>query len=110
MDDSWCDPKLKENDYTQQLSDLLKKSKTKGLDLEDQEIGDDGLETLAEGLKLNKSLVILNLTGNNLGAKSVTTLEGVLSLNKSIKQVILEKNEKLSGFHHDAIAKALEGR
>ena len=106
----WCDPKLKENDYLEKLAELLKKSKVKGLDLEQQEIGDAGLEVLAEGLKLNKTLVTLNLTGNGLGPKSIPVLEGVIALNKTLKSVILDENEKLSDFHHEAIAKALAGR
>jgi len=59
----WCDPKLRDGDGLAELSNLLKKSKTKGIDLEDQEIGDAGLEALSEGLKHNKSLVTLNLSG-----------------------------------------------
>ena len=57
--------------------------------LQDCNIGDSGLKTLAPAIAHNKSLVFLNLSQNALSPKSGESIGEIVSLNESLIELNL---------------------
>lgn len=66
------------------------------LDLSCCGLTDENVESIASGLVTNKSVMTLNLSGNNITAKGCKNLFVALSCNKNIKQLILADMDTLA--------------
>ena len=60
--------------------------------LENNAIGDQGTEYLADALKINQTLKMLNISSNDISKQGADYITGVLLLNKTLTTLILEKN------------------
>ena len=59
-------------------------------------IDEEGAILLTSGLEENKSLVRINLSGNNINTNGAAALASMLEVNKSLKKLDLSKN-RLTG-------------
>eukprot|EP00435_Cladocopium_sp_Y103_P073598 s374_g44.t1 len=84
------------------VAQALKHTATEELQLSGNEIGDDGAQALGDGLKENKSLVLLLLENNSIGDAGAQALGEGLKENRSLEKLDLNSNS--SG---DAGAQAL---
>lgn len=78
------------------------------LDLSWCGLTDENIENIASGLVENKSVVTLNLSGNNITAKGCKKLFEALSCNKNVKQLILADMGTLTKGDTTDAGKAME--
>jgi len=62
------------------------------VNLNDNEIGDEGIEELARVLGGHQHLTILDLSGNKLGDKGIASIAGVISDNHDLESLLLSRN------------------
>eukprot|EP00435_Cladocopium_sp_Y103_P074507 s374_g49.t1 len=74
------------------VAEALRNSPTETLDLRSNEIGDQGVEALAESLKSNGSLKELALGGNSIGDRGAEAVAEGLKSNGSLKDLWLWYN------------------
>ena len=71
------------------------------LNLEQNSIGDEGVEYLAAAISRHKTLQILNLSSNHLTNKSCEQFETMLAMNNSLLELYLRWNRitSVGGYH-----------
>ena len=62
------------------------------LDLSDSAFDDDCVTILCEAVKLNCSVIILNLDNCHISSKGVITIAGMLQVNNTLQYIILDYN------------------
>ncbi|CAF1456464.1 unnamed protein product [Adineta steineri] len=70
------------------------------LDLQNNQVGDEGAQDLANALQINKTLTILDLGCNQIGAKGVKHLADALQINKVTPILVLIHLHCTSSFAH----------
>jgi hypothetical protein len=77
------------NDHMARMGDYT----TIVLDLEGQELGDDGAMEIAEGLKTNKTLQVLKLTDNGISDVGAVAIANALKQNSTLTHLSLQDND-----------------
>ena len=67
-------------------------------------LDDDCVTVLSEGLKLNHSLIILELASSNISSKGILTIAKMLQFNNTLQYINLENNK----FSSDDLIQVLE--
>eukprot|EP00798_Chlamydomonas_sp_ICE-L_P025708 gene25708-11366_t len=76
------------------LSNFLKNSfRVRALSLSHNYLGDDGIATICEGLRVNKSITALDLPDNNISDIGIQTLANSIGHNPSLTQLQLSYNK-----------------
>ena len=76
-----------------ELTEALKTNTTlTTLNLQQKNIGDEDIKALAEALKTNTTLTTLNLQQNNIGDEGIEALAEALKTNKTLKTLNLQQN------------------
>ena len=79
------------------------------LELESNEITDQGTEELAEMLRTNSTLITLYLSDNRIGDRGVQMLSGALTdQNNTLKELVLDKNGPIGDLGVQALIRMLE--
>jgi Ran GTPase-activating protein (RanGAP) involved in mRNA processing and transport len=80
-------------EYLLRKIELIKSNKLKSIDCADAGFGDEGAEELAEALKANTSVSVLELYGCRITDKGAKAVAEALKVNKSIEVVDLGEND-----------------
>ena len=74
------------------VSDLFKITTLTSIDLDSNNIGDDGAKDIAEALKTNSTLTSIDLQSNNIGDDGAKDIAEALQINSSITSIKLKYN------------------
>ena len=74
------------------IAECLKKNNLIELDLEINQVGDQGLKVLSKALRYNNSLDLLNLSFNNISNTGVNHLSKAMKTNQKLSQLLLMSN------------------
>ena len=96
------------DDLSATLADVLRVNKTLFcLKLQKNGIGDDGLVAIAEALKENRSVGVLDLTGNLIGDAGAIALADTLRMNRVLYHVNISENKNFTDVGAIALAKGI---